>query len=221
MSFATHHKAWTPIIDMLLDKWDAVKHKRNVKLVSFDNRGIGGSDAPWWRYTTSRMVLDALALMDYLGWESAHVVGLSMGGMISLELATTTPKRVQSLTLMVTTRGKYVENPRANGLIKQSLDAKLPEDVAKAQMQMLFSDISLDQPMDFGSKTRRNIIYEHAVLLHAKQRVKPRFVGVMNQVMALRTHWVSDERLAAINDAGFPVLLVGGAMNILIPPREM
>ncbi|GMF45948.1 unnamed protein product [Phytophthora fragariaefolia] len=68
MGFMTIKEAWTPLIDMLPHKWDdAVDRKRNVKLVSFDNRGIGGSEVPIWRYTTSGMAQDALALMDYLG----------------------------------------------------------------------------------------------------------------------------------------------------------
>ncbi|KAG6586748.1 Serine protease [Phytophthora cinnamomi] len=221
MGFMTIKEAWTPLIDMLLHKWDdAVDRKRNVKLVSFDNRGVGGSDVPWWRYTTSGMAQDALALMDFLEWESAHVVGVSMGGMISLELAATAPKRVKSLTLMVTTRGKYEEDPRSKGPMKESMDAKEPEAIAEAQLKLLYSDVFLDQPMSFGGKTRREVIHEY-LEFHAKTRVKPLVRGMVNQVLAIRTHWISDERFAAINGSGFPILLVGGAMDILIPPREM
>ncbi|KAG6586827.1 Serine protease [Phytophthora cinnamomi] len=221
MGFMTIKEAWTPLIDMLLHKWDdAVDRKRNVKLVSFDNRGVGGSDVPWWRYTTSGMAQDALALMDFLGWESAHVAGISMGGMISQELAATAPERVKSLTLMVTTRGKFEEDPRSKGPMKESLNATEPAAIAEAQLKLLFSDVYLDQPMSFGDKTRRDVVFQY-LEMRAKARVKPSYVGVINQLLAVRTHWVSDERLAAINDAGFPILLVGSAMDILIPPREM
>ncbi|POM67267.1 Serine protease family S33 [Phytophthora palmivora] len=221
MGFMTIKEAWTPLIDMLLCKWnDAVDHKRNVKLVSFDNRGVGGSDVPWWRYTTSGMAQDALALMDHLKWDTAHVVGISMGGMISLELALAAPERVKSLSLMVTTRGKYVEDPRSKAPMKESLDAKDPVDIAKAQLKLLFSEIYLDQPMAFGDKTRRQVLYEY-LEDRAKARVKPTFRGMINQLLAVRTHWVSDERLATVNDVGFPILLVGSAMDILIPPCEM
>ncbi|KAG7397217.1 hypothetical protein PHYBOEH_001095 [Phytophthora boehmeriae] len=217
MGFMTVKEAWTPLIDMMLHKWD---DRRNVKILSFDNRGLGGSDVPWWRYTTSGMAQDALALMDYLKWDTAHVVGISMGGMISLELASAAPKRVRSLTLMVTTRGKYIEDPRSKEPMSKSMNAKVPEDVAQSQLELLFNDVYLDQPMAFGDKTRREVMLEY-LTHHAKVRVKPRFHGLVNQVLAIRTHWISDERLASINDAGFPILLVGGAMDILIPPREM
>jgi len=75
MGFQTPKEAWAPTIDHLLEKWSAPEGK-NLMIASLDNRGVGGSDAPWWRYTTSQMAADALALMDYLGWDSAHIVGI-------------------------------------------------------------------------------------------------------------------------------------------------
>lgn len=220
MGFMTIKEAWTALIDMLLHKWEAATLKRNVKIVSFDNRGLGGSDVPWWRYTTSGMAQDALALMDFLEWDSAHVVGISMGGMISQELALAAPKRVKSLTLMVTTRGKFTDDPRSQEPMAASLRAKEPEEMAQAQLKLLFSDVFLDQPMAFGDKPRREVMREY-LTDRARTRVKPSFIGMVNQFLAVRTHWVSDERLAAINTAGFPILLVGSALDILIPPREM
>ncbi|KAI9992782.1 hypothetical protein PInf_014650 [Phytophthora infestans] len=215
MGFATIKEAWTPLIDMLLHNWNNTNHKRNVKLVSFDNRGVGGHDS----WSTSGMAQDALALMDHLKWNTAHIVGISMGGMISMELASAAPERVKSLTLIVTTRGKYTEDPRSRAPMKESLDAKKPEDIARAQLKLLFSDDFLAQSVDFADKTKREVIYKF-LEDRATSRVKPSLVGLVNQVLAIRTHWVSDERLAAINDAGFPILLVGCAMDILIPPRE-
>ena len=55
----------------------------------FDNRGMGKSDKPSMRYTTSEMARDLLEVLDHVGWTSQrqlHVVGVSMGGMISQEL---------------------------------------------------------------------------------------------------------------------------------------
>lgn len=51
----------------------------------FDNRGIGDSDKPFMRYSTSEMARDTLELLDHVGWtalRSVNVVGVSMGGMI-------------------------------------------------------------------------------------------------------------------------------------------
>ena len=55
----------------------------------FDNRGMGESDKPILRYSTSEMAKDVLHLLDHVGWthdRSVHVVGISMGGMIAQEM---------------------------------------------------------------------------------------------------------------------------------------
>lgn len=75
----------------------------------FENRGMGLSDAPGGLYTTSQLAQDVIDLLDHLGWkDKVHVDGVSMGGMIALELASTWPERVASLVLTSTTSGRQV-----------------------------------------------------------------------------------------------------------------
>ncbi|KAH6609414.1 hypothetical protein Trco_002760 [Trichoderma cornu-damae] len=71
-----------------------------------DNRGIGESDKPLARYTTSAMAADTVDVLDHVGWTAereVHVVGISMGGMIAQEIACAVPTRLRSLTLIGTT----------------------------------------------------------------------------------------------------------------------
>ena len=78
------------------------------RTVRYDHRGTGMSDwfKDWDRhnpYSLRDMAGDAVAVLDALGIDSAHLVGLSMGGMIAQEIAIHHPQRVASLTLMMTT----------------------------------------------------------------------------------------------------------------------
>jgi pimeloyl-ACP methyl ester carboxylesterase len=62
-----------------------------------ENRGIGQSDKPLMRYSTSEMAKDVIEILDHVGWtgkRQLHVVGISMGGMISQELVRSSPLMV-------------------------------------------------------------------------------------------------------------------------------
>ena len=72
------------------------------RIISFDNRGAGRSDKPIEPFTLEQMADDALAVLDAAGIETAHVVGASMGGVISQIVAVKYPHRVRSLTLVCT-----------------------------------------------------------------------------------------------------------------------
>ena len=69
------------------------------RVVSYDTRGHGGSSAPAEAYSLDQLGDDAMALLDALEIESAHWVGLSMGGMIGQNLALRQNGRLDSLVL--------------------------------------------------------------------------------------------------------------------------
>jgi 3-oxoadipate enol-lactonase len=74
-------------------------------VIVFDNRGAGGSDTPPGPYTTPQMADDAAALLSHLGAGRAHVLGVSLGGMIAQEVALRHPDRVGKLVLACTSPG--------------------------------------------------------------------------------------------------------------------
>ncbi|PRY47718.1 pimeloyl-ACP methyl ester carboxylesterase [Geodermatophilus tzadiensis] len=98
---------------------------RGFRVVRFDNRDVGLSthlDGPvparaWSRvpvaYTLSDMAADAVAVLDAVGWPSAHVVGASLGGMIAQLLAVEHPGRVRSLTSIMSRPAPRIGRMRA------------------------------------------------------------------------------------------------------------
>jgi len=89
------------------------------QVVRFDNRGTGMSD--WMEdwdsdesYTLEDMASDGIAVMDELSIEKAHIIGVSMGGMIAQELTIKHPERVLSLTSMMSSG--YIEDPELPGI---------------------------------------------------------------------------------------------------------
>ncbi len=75
------------------------------RVVVFDSRGVGRTDKPDTPYSMDVLVSDAAGLLERLGIASAHVYGVSMGGMVAQELALRYPKLVSSLILGATTCG--------------------------------------------------------------------------------------------------------------------
>lgn len=95
---------------------------RGLQVIRFDNRDSGLSthfnnapepdfaaaikgDFSSVSYTLSDMAADTVGLMDFLGFKSAHIVGVSLGGMIAQTMAIEYPARVRSLTSMMSTTG--------------------------------------------------------------------------------------------------------------------
>src|ERR1700732_1968990 len=77
----------------------------SFRTIAVDNRGAGQSDVPPGPYSLALMPSDAAAVLDAAGVPSAHVFGVSMGGMIAQEFALQYPGRVQSLILGCTAAG--------------------------------------------------------------------------------------------------------------------
>ncbi|TPW16281.1 MAG: putative hydrolase [Acidimicrobiaceae bacterium] len=72
------------------------------RVIAIDNRGAGRSDKPFGHYSLEQMADDAVAVLDDIGVDAAHVVGASMGGAIAQIVALKHPDRVRSLTLVCT-----------------------------------------------------------------------------------------------------------------------
>lgn len=78
---------------------------KRFDLVAFDQRGLGQSDKPDIDYSMADYADDAAALMDFVGWPSARVIGVSFGGMVAQELVLRHPAKVERLVLACTSPG--------------------------------------------------------------------------------------------------------------------
>ena len=89
------------------------------QVIIFDNRGVGGSTAPEGRVSMELYAQDVIGLMDKLGLTKAHVLGISMGGMIAQQLAVSYPDRLSKLVLGATScSAKFIrKNPRIVSLL--------------------------------------------------------------------------------------------------------
>ncbi|KAH9097489.1 hypothetical protein Ae201684P_000967 [Aphanomyces euteiches] len=205
-------EAFHPIVHAITTK--AFDH---VQILAFDNRGVGGSDAPWTGYSTHLLALDALALMDHLKWQTAHVFGTSLGGMIAMEMAHAAPSRVLSLSVAVTTAGylqgttSVMENLRClAGVVAQMLMPKSGEERIRSLLRQLYPDSCLQDHSD--------LFFQY----HAKRggnAVAP-LQGFIGHQLAVLCHNMSLDRLHAIRDAGFPILVVGAAQDVMMHPSH-
>lgn len=98
--FAIPAAVFDPILPAYAEHFDCI---------TYDNRGAGRSSAPLWPTSMVELAADAVGLMDRLDIDSAHVYGLSLGGMVAQEMALRFPERVRGLVLGCTTPG----GPRA------------------------------------------------------------------------------------------------------------
>lgn len=187
-----------------------------------DNRGMGHSDAPLMRYSTSEMARDILEILDHLNWTSArslHVSGVSMGGMIAQELALLIPTRICSLNLISTAARienttTFVENlrTRINMFIPKSLDRGLKDGAASlfADEWLLGEDDSpIPEPgtvgvvFPEGGYGRYKTNYERFAAQELTKRLDPSVFGkkgFMLQAIAAGWHHLSDARLKELGD---------------------
>jgi pimeloyl-ACP methyl ester carboxylesterase len=173
------------------------------RILTFDNRGVGASDAPPGPYDTAIMARDALAVLDAAGVERASVVGVSMGGMIAQQIALAAPHRVDRLVLGCTSYGNSVELFSTLGSLWGTRSARGPVDRLRLLVELNFSDAFLrEQPG----------ITEDLITHGLRHKMTP--AGFQGQLGALANH---DTR-ARLGEIRCPTLVVTGDQDRLMAP---
>ncbi len=102
--------------------------EHDFELILYDHRGVGRSGPPTGDITIAGLAADALALLDALGIERAHLLGFSMGGMVAQEIALSAPQRVPALVLASTSAGGTQSKPTGADVVQALTSAALSGD---------------------------------------------------------------------------------------------
>ncbi|UJR32722.1 hypothetical protein I4U23_020181 [Adineta vaga] len=184
--------------------------------VSYDNRGCGRTSTPiTLEYTTVQMAKDAIELIDHLGWSQCHIVGVSMGGMIALELGLLAPRRILSLTLMATHAGGLIGQAPFVGIhgILQSLTLSDEKQLVDNALTMLYGQKTLNDP------EKRKYFFDYHRERY-RTRVPLKLVGIFGQMFAVQRHYLSYSDLLKIRYANFPCLIMVGTEDRLVREKN-
>ena len=191
---ATHLTWGRPFLSELEPHFDCIV---------FDNRGMGLSGKAELPFSIADMAADTAALLDALELETAHVVGISMGGMIAQELALAHPERIRTLTI----GASYCGGP--NGSLMAPEDLQMlgaayasgePEQVFRAMWEINLSPTFREDDSRFAA------FVEMGSALPAPQPV------VLQQMRACGAH-DTHERLGQIS---LPTLVIHGDADRLL-----
>ncbi len=173
------------------------------RVLTVDNRGAGATGlVPGAPYTVEAMTQDLLDVLDQAGVDSAHVVGISMGGLMAQELGLTHPERVRSLTLMAT-------HPGAQAWV-------LPQDViefltARAGLEAeARGEFSI--PFNYHPSTGRDLIEQDWTAREAGTAGPEGYAAQGGTAL-----WNGYDRLPSVTR---PTLVVHGAQDRLVVPAN-
>ncbi|MEE2757341.1 MAG: alpha/beta fold hydrolase [Myxococcota bacterium] len=199
MGFGMRGEVWRPQIDGL-----SKKHR----VAWFDHRGLGlsqsGSDSIWWM---KDMAQDAFHVLDSLGWDRCHLVGVSMGGMIAQEMVVKHPHRFKSLSLLVTHPGGHFGSqwPGFSGFqaFMRAFLSRGPKRIAALE-KLLY-------PSEFLAKTDRRELHKRMRLRLSRPAPKSTLLAQLAAVMRHDTR----HRLKTMS---VPTLILKAGSDILVPP---
>ncbi|MDS0256737.1 alpha/beta hydrolase [Thermoplasmatales archaeon AK] len=175
---------------------------RHLKLVIYDNRGVGKSSKPESAYTMNDFVNDLLGLVDHIGLDSFFLLGASMGGMIAQEFSLRHAERVKGLILSSTNFGIRSKQPSVQ--ILKILATNPSEMSIYERMSPAFSKQTL--------RSRRDLVEK---VIHLRLASNER-VMQLQQIGAV-LNFDSYDRLKMLK---IPVLILTGEDDSVVSPEN-
>jgi 3-oxoadipate enol-lactonase len=171
------------------------------RVIAFDNRGVGLTEAPAGSFTMETMADDAAGLLHALAIPRAHVVGWSMGGNVAQELALRHPERVATLTLMST----YARAPARSRFALDAMIRGLREGASPGTAMMM---------MRAWCSTEAAFVDETVPRVPVVSKGPNGVEGFAHQKKAL-DGFDSRKRLKGLR---VPTLVIHGSDDIMVPP---
>jgi len=193
------------------------------KLILFDNRGAGRTDVSDKEYTIRLLADDAAHLLDALHTPKAHILGISMGGAVTQELAINHPSRVSKLVLCATT-SRWTMRPEVSEIIEAMDRGCSQEELVKMYLAMPLVkeypiELIREDPTVVHTWTAGFVKDHMDHVLQYRQRFDEHpasDMGASRQFNAMR-RFNSQGRLRKI---GAPTLVLHGRKDFVIPPEN-
>ncbi|MEA2453882.1 MAG: hypothetical protein QOI45_144 [Thermoleophilaceae bacterium] len=177
------------------------------RVLAFDNRGVGRSDRPPGPYSVAQMADDAAAVLDAAGEASAHVYGISLGGMIAQEIALRHPDRVRGLVLGCTTPGGPNAAPAsATTLAFFERRGRMPAEEA----------VWASVPYNYGPATRA----EHGDRIAQDIAQRLRFPIEQEPYRAQLAAALNHDTYGRLGSIAAPTLVIHGAEDVMVLPAN-
>ena len=182
---------------------------KHFRVITFDNQGAGQTIISSESFTVADMAADTIGLMNALGIDTAHIFGVSMGGLISQILLLDYPDRIKKAVLGCTTHGGrhavQAEN-EVMALLGEAADPAIPaEKAVRRRVPILFAEQFIrDEPEKLEGFIRLSI------------RHWPTPEGASGQMKALSV-FNSKRRLG---ENRRPVLVITGSDDRMMPPEN-
>ena len=181
------------------------RYAERFSCIVFDNRGSGRSQAPLRPTSMPELAADTVGLLDELGIASAHVYGVSMGGMIAQEVALRFPERVRGLVLGCTSPG----GPRS---VRPTVRELRVVAAAAASAPRSPVDGTLAAVL-FSERFRRDEPERARFLLEHFRRHLPAAQGVAAQLLASVFH----DTVSRLDQVQAPTLVLHGERDVMAP----